>query len=61
MADSGNYACVSPGVIERADKFGLSLIEFNKVPSVNIWFEAEVITTPGVNLTSIMIKMSFKT
>ena len=30
VTDSGDYTCTSPRVIERADKFALALVEFNK-------------------------------
>jgi hypothetical protein len=39
----------------------LGLLEINKIPSVNIWFTAKVITTPGANLTSVMINLEFQT
>ncbi len=61
MADSGNYSCISPKVIERGDKFGLSLVEFNKAYSKDVWFKAKVISTAGVNLTSVMVSLDFKT
>ncbi len=40
MAESGDYSCMSPKVIERGDNFALALVEFNKVPGANIWFNA---------------------
>jgi hypothetical protein len=61
MSNSGNYICVSPKEIERADKFALSLVEFNKVPLINICFKAKVISSVGVNLTSVMVSLGFGT
>ena len=61
MAEGGDYRCTSPRVIERADSFGLALVEFNKEPSANVWFTAEIITSPGVSLTSVGIRLDFKT
>ncbi len=40
MTESGDYSCVSPKVIERADNFALSLVEFNKEPGSSIMFDA---------------------
>lgn len=61
MTDSGDYTCPSPRVIERADSFALALVEFNKEPLANVWFTAEIITSPGVSLTSVGIRLDFKT
>ena len=61
MAESGNYICLSPNVIERADNFALALVEFNKVPSVNVWFKAEITSSPGTNVSSVEIRLEFKT
>ena len=61
LANSGDYSCVSPKVIPRADKFGLSLVEFNNGPSLSIWFKASVISAVGTNLASVSIRLSFTT
>ncbi len=60
-ADNGDYSCASPKVIERADKFALSLVEFNKVFGASISFNAEITSSPGVNLTRVRISLEFKT
>jgi hypothetical protein len=60
MAESGNYICISPKVIERADNFALALVEFNKIYTFNIWFEAEITSSPGVNVSSVGIRLIFK-
>jgi hypothetical protein len=61
IAESGNYICTSPKVIERADNFALALVEFNKIPSVNVWFKAEITSLPGgVNVSSVDIRLEFK-
>jgi hypothetical protein len=59
IAESGDYTCTSPRVIERADKFALALVEYNKESS-NIWFTAEITSLPGVSFTSVGIRLDFK-
>ena len=59
MAESGDYTCTSPRVIERADKFALALVEYNKESLTNIWFTAEITSSPGVSLTSVGIRLNF--
>ncbi len=61
IAESGDYTCTSPRVIERADKFSLALVEYNKESSADIWFTAEITSSPGVSLTSVKIRLDFKT
>jgi hypothetical protein len=52
---------MSPKVIERADNFALTLVEFNKEPGSSISFNAEIKSSPGVNLTSVVITLQLKT
>ena len=52
---------MSPNVIAKADKFSLALVEFNKVSSANVWFTADITSSPGTGLTSVGIHLEFKT
>ncbi len=55
------YNCLSPKVIPRADKFGLSLLEMD-VNSVNktgeVKFISFVKSPPGIDLSSVVIEIS---
>ncbi len=46
-------------MIGRADKFALSLVEFNKKSGVDINFQAKITSTAGANLTSVSINLVF--
>lgn len=61
MSDSGTFTCTSPRVIEQADRFALALVDFNKVLSVSVGFTAQIISFPGVGLTSVGINLNFMT